>query len=202
MCGLGQTEQAWKETAAALPGILTRCPALMEPSVESYADLLEKLEKELCETGAPVRLCGLSLGAVLALDYTLRHPEKVADLVLIGPQYKMPRRLLAFQDFVFRLLPNRAFASAGISKHQMIRLTSSMRELDFSERLGEITCPVLVVCGGKDRANLSEAKKLSQKLPRARLCIVPGAGHELNLQKPEFLAQLLARREKDGPEKE
>lgn len=195
LCGLGQTEKAWEKTVAALPGLETQCLALMEPSVQSYSDLLERLEAELCTQKVPVRLCGLSLGAVLALDYTLRHPEKVADLVLIGAQYKMPRRLLAFQNFVFRFLPNQAFESAGISKQQMIRLTSSMRELDFSEKLGKIGCPALVMCGEKDRANLSASRSLSQKLPRAELRTVPGAGHELNLQKPELLAEILAGRE-------
>ena len=43
-------------------------------------------------------LCGLSLGAVLTLNYAIDHPDKVKALVLIAAQYKMPKKLL-FEQF-------------------------------------------------------------------------------------------------------
>lgn len=140
---------------------------------------------------APFTLCGLSLGAVLALDYALRNRERVASLVLVGVQFKMPRLLMAFQDGVFRLLPGKAFAGMGLDKPDALRLTRSMRSLDFTEKIPSLSCPVTIVCGQKDKANLKASQDLKALLPRARLCLLPGVGHAVNECAPEALAALL-----------
>ncbi|WP_152656649.1 alpha/beta fold hydrolase [Oceanobacillus sp. CFH 90083] len=65
---------------------------------------------DYCEgLDGPIHLCGLSLGAVLSLNYALDRPEKVHSLILLNAQYKMPRFLLAVQNVMFRLLPNSVF---------------------------------------------------------------------------------------------
>ena len=71
----------------------------------------------------PLHLCGLSLGGILALHYATVNPDKVASLVLIGAQYKMPKKLLKVQNTVFHILPNSLFQKQGISKQDMISLT-------------------------------------------------------------------------------
>ena len=53
------------------------------------------------------------------------------------------------------------------------------------------TCPVTIVCGEKDSANLKASKKLNELLPHATLQIVPGAGHEINKDAPEAIAAVL-----------
>ena len=136
----------------------------------------------------PAVLCGLSLGAVLALDYAIRRPEKIAGLVLIAPQYKMPRTLLRLQNFLFRLMPEGAFAGAGMGKGDTIRLTTSMMELDFRRELGQVVCPVLVLTGEKDAANRKAARELAGLLPGAKVREIPGAGHEVNRDAPGELA--------------
>lgn len=80
-----------------------------------YPALLSALETALDSIPGPLHLCGLSLGGVLAMDYALRHPERVASLVLCGTPLTMPRNLLRLQDFLFRLMPERAFAGSGFS---------------------------------------------------------------------------------------
>ena len=57
----------------------------------------------------PVTICGISLGAVLALNYCIYHAEQVQSLILIAPQYKMPRLLLKFQSILFRIMPEKSF---------------------------------------------------------------------------------------------
>ena len=133
----------------------------------------------------------MSLGAVLALHYALDHPDRVRALALAAPQIAMPRRLLAVQDLVFRLLPQGAFGGTGFSKADFRRLTASMAELDFRRQVPSLRCPVLVVCGAGDRANRRAAQELHSLLPTSALHLIQGAGHEVNRDAPQALAALL-----------
>lgn len=112
-------------------------------------------------------------------------------LVLIAPQYKMPKGLLKFQNLMFRFMPEKAFADMGMKKRDFIALTNSMLELDFTERLQEISCPVLVLVGEKDRANQKAAEEIAAKIPNAERKIVKDAGHEVNADAPERLAEIM-----------
>lgn len=74
------------------------------------------LEQRYSEVKEPLRICGLSLGALLAIDFAIRHEEKVDSLVLIGAQYKVPSLLIDFQNLIFRCMPNKVFESMGLPK--------------------------------------------------------------------------------------
>jgi pimeloyl-ACP methyl ester carboxylesterase len=50
-----------------------------------------------------------------------------------------------------------------------------------AELAGTLELPTLVIAGGEDEAVLPAAKELEAHLPHARLVIVPGAGHVVNL---------------------
>ena len=195
--GLGQSAQDWRAVTERLdcPAGDLACPelAVLAGGEVTYPRLLDGLARYCDGIDGPFRLCGLSLGAVLALDYAIRHPDRPAALLLAGVQYKVPTRLIDLQNLVFRLLPQRAFAGMGLSKQEVLRLTRSMRTLDLSRGLRRVACPVALVCGEKDAANLKASRQLARLLPQASLHIVPGAGHELNVCAPEALAALLAQ---------
>ena len=72
-----------------------------------------------------------------------------------------------------------------------IKLAHSMRSLDFTSQLNNIRCPVTILCGKKDTANLKASKRLKELLPKATLHIVPNAGHELNKYAPNTIAEIL-----------
>lgn len=191
--GLGQTVQDWKEVVCQLSSSNVECPELfssMENEI-SYPQILGDLERRYSNAKEPLRICGLSLGALLAIDFAIRHGDKVASLVLIGTQYKVPSLLIDFQNLIFRCMPNKAFESMGLSKSNTIKLAHSMRALDFTAQLSGILCPVHILCGEKDSANLKASKKLNEILPKATLQIVPGAGHEINKDAPEAIAAIL-----------
>lgn len=198
--GLGQTAQDWNEVInrVSLPDV--DCPELYSVSKGNitYSDILAGLEERYMNVTEPFCICGLSLGAILALDYAIRHGDRISSLILIGVQYKVPTRMIDFQNLIFRCMPKKAFEDMGISKDDTIRLAHSMRSLDFSSRLNEVMCPVTLLCGEKDSANLKAAKQLNELLPQAELHIVPGAGHEINKCAPEAIADVLKRMKISG----
>ena len=81
----------------------------------------------------------------------------------------MPKTLLSLQNLIFHFMPDKAFKETGLSKKAMISLTHSMKCLDFTRCLRNIKCPVLIICGSKDKANLKSASLLSELLPNASL---------------------------------
>lgn len=190
--GLGQTARDWDHVVMRTLAMDAECPELFDAGGHvDYFSLLNRLEQRYADASEPFRICGLSLGAILAMDFAIRHKDKTASLILIGAQYKMPRRLIDFQNILFRCMPDRIFRSMGLSKNDAIRLTRPLRSLDFRDALHEIVCPVTILCGERDRANLKASRELKELLPQAALHIVPGAGHELNRDAPDFLAEIL-----------
>ena len=138
--------------------------------------------------GPPVRPLS---GGILALDYALDHPENVKTLVLIGTPHKVPKGAFALQNVVFRFLPKSTFASMAFNKRDTFALGNSMKDLDFSGRLGELRCPTLILCGEKDGANLQSARFLAEHIPGAELRVIENAGHVVNEENPRALAERL-----------
>lgn len=191
--GLGQTAQDWNAVVEQVSCLDTDCPELfsLDGKDITYSNVFAQLERRYGETAEPFVLCGLSLGAILALDYAIQHGDQVSSLILIGAQYKVPSLLIDFQNVVFRCMPRKVFEEMGISKNDIIKLSHSMRSLDFRSKLNEVRCPVTIVCGEKDHANKKAAKKMNALLPQSQLQIIPGAGHEINQCAPEAIATIL-----------
>ncbi len=190
--GLGQTPKDWESVTRLLLSSDIDCPNLfVDVNDISYSRLLSNLEERYAYAAEAFCICGISLGAILALDFAIRHEDKVCSLILIGAQYKVPRLLTDFQNLLFRCMPNKAFAAMGISKNNMIKLSHSMRTLDFTSQLVGMKSPVTIVCGEKDSANLKASKKLKKLIPQAKLHIIPGVGHEVNKTVPQYIAAIL-----------
>ena len=193
--GLGQTPASWGPLLERLDAPPERvCPDLTElvsAGAAVYPALFRAFARYCDGLEGPLALCGLSLGGVLAIHYAAQRPERMGALVLMAPQYRMPKRLLQFQNWLFRLMPPAMFREAGFTKSQFLHLCGSMADLDLSGALSRIVCPTLILCGGRDRANRRASAELAGLLPGAELRIVEGAGHELNREVPDQLAPLL-----------
>ena len=193
--GLGQTPDSWEPVLRLLGAPEDcACPDLtkMVPVEETTYPNLYRAFARLCGgLEAPLTLCGLSLGGVLALHYAAEHPERVESLVLMASPYRMPKRLLRVQNALFRFMPRSLFRETGFTKAQFLQLCGSMMDLNLSTQLPRVSCPALVLCGSRDRANKRACTELARLLSGAELRIVEGAGHELNREVPEKLAPLL-----------
>jgi 2-succinyl-6-hydroxy-2,4-cyclohexadiene-1-carboxylate synthase len=94
-------------------------------------------------------------------------------------------------DFLERL-------DAGRRRNDPARLAAQLRGMGagatepFWDRLARIDAPALVVAGAEDERYVAFAQRLAGALPRARVAIVPAAGHAVHLECPDAAAALLA----------
>lgn len=190
--GMGQSASSWDKTISYLPDTTeTVCPELSDFFREgncNYSEMYESFCGYCNRFSEPLNLCGLSLGAVLALNYAIDFPQKVSSLILIAPQYDMPKFLLKVQNVMFKIMPESQFKDIGLKKNDFIALTNSMADLNFTSGLDKVNCPVLVICGEKDKVNKKSAIKLAGKLQNAKLITVDNSGHEVNVDNPQGLA--------------
>lgn len=193
--GLGQTPESWAEiivrSGSAGHSVCPSLSELLQGQEAAYQNLYEAVSVLCGQSDEEPDLCGLSLGAVLALHYAIEHPQKVHSLVLIAPQYRMPKHLLRLQNLLFRWMPKGAFRSTGFEKQSFLRLCETMMELDFSGSLSKVACPTLILCGERDSANKKAAVELAGLLKNAEVREIPGAGHEVNRDAPEKLSAAL-----------
>ena len=195
--GLGQNADSWNKVTGATEvlekSVCVDLAEMVKGKTATYSTLYSSFS-EMCDAeNEDIILCGLSLGGVLALNYAIDYPKKVKALVLIAAQYKMPARLLKLQNALFHFMPQSMFQQTGFGKLDFISLCSTMAELDFSDLLSQVFCPVLVVCGGKDKANKKASIELANILKHAEFKEISGTGHEVNLESPEELASLLRK---------
>jgi pimeloyl-ACP methyl ester carboxylesterase len=92
-----------------------------------------------------------------------------------------------------------AWVRAGFLEHDPQSLAHLLREFvarletpaELRDRLARVAAPTLVIAGARDDASLASAHELVAALPDARLEVIPGAGHVVNLAAPERVSALL-----------
>jgi 3-oxoadipate enol-lactonase len=160
-------------------------------------------------------LAGMSQGGFLSLRAALRSPERVRALVLLDtqagvedpavvPLYEGMAAAWAARgpsqeslDFTAAAILGSGADDVAWKQHWASipnhRAPQNMHPLitrdDLTDRLGEITCPVLVVHGDADASiPVEKAAALVDGLPAALpLVLVPGAGHAANLTHPDVV---------------
>lgn len=159
-------------------------------------------------------LIGMSQGGYLSLRAALAHPQRVRAMVLIdssadlddaemldGNQAMMhvlsngseQDRAGVFEIVSGMILGDETLAASWIPKwaaldpEQLERAgTTLLTRDDISDRVAEITCPVLAVHGSDDAAvTIDRARALATAAPNHRGVIeVDGAGHAPNMTHP------------------
>jgi pyruvate dehydrogenase E2 component (dihydrolipoamide acetyltransferase) len=229
--GWGVDASAWRPQVEALPdafAVVTyehRGIGRSRPvggAKLTIAGLAEDAHALLAHLGrAPAIVVGASLGAAVALELALRHPETVRALVLLSPPFLADARLLAVlaswpdapDARVRALLPwllGRAFLAHDGRREAAIRAWRTMAARISVESLrhhadalgawlGSRAGTVLpidvaaVIAAGDDDVLTppDHARALAAALPHARLEIVPGAGHALALERPAAVVEIV-----------
>jgi len=187
-----------------------RSTAPMEPysSVDDLAALMDELKVD------SAHLVGLSNGARIALDFALAQPSRVRSLVLASPgvggftggdfSYMAPvidavragDFTRAAQLWAATPLMQVEDSAAAARILTMSRDNSSiwshptnperMPDPPAIARLGEVSVPVQVIVGERDMPDLRGlAETIARTIPGARLEIILGAGHMVNLAAPD-----------------
>lgn len=192
--GSGHMSTSWNETVSYMNNKDILCPnlsSILNGKEASYNNLYSLFAEYCNNIDGQINLCGISLGGILAFDYTLDFPDKVNSLVLIGTPHKIPKVMFSIQNIIFRFLPKSLFENMAFNKKDTFILGNSMKELDFSNSVNRIKCPTLVICGKKDSANMKSAYYLADNIPNAKLKIIENTGHIVNEENPKILAEIL-----------
>ncbi|AWE41776.1 MULTISPECIES: alpha/beta hydrolase [unclassified Actinobaculum] len=189
--GMGEGPEAWDAQAAALPAGFT---GLALPVFGTRdADMLDftlsgavrALVADLDQRGLDVvDVCGLSLGAMVATQFAIDHPQRVRSLVLSGSQTRPNPILMKLQNALIRVAGGQ-IAPEGMSKARLRQIVHELARIDTREAVTTLSAPTLIMCGTRDRPNLPASRLLARLIPGAQLQIVPGAVHVWNTQKPE-----------------
>jgi 3-oxoadipate enol-lactonase len=190
--GLGTGPEAWRPQVEALSATreVIAPPLALDPgfTVEGAATQLWSS----VETDA-VDLCGLSLGALVALRAALDQPSRVGRLVLCAGVAALPRRFRLLQAALgagAAVLPARTLP-AGLDRHTVRAVFRAGRTFDVTAELEALTLPVLVLVGERDRPSRRLSQTLAHGLPSAEFRAIPGAGHVANVDAPEAFTEAL-----------
>ena len=162
-----------------------------------------------------VSLLGLGFGGWIAAEMATMAPRAFRKLILVGAMGIKPERgeiadqaLVSYIDYV-----RRGFADQGaferiygadpatptleqwdLNREMTFRIAWKpyMYSATLPHLLGGVAAPTLVVWGRDDRiVPLECGERYAKSLPNARLHVVEGAGHFLDLEKPDELARLV-----------
>jgi pimeloyl-ACP methyl ester carboxylesterase len=177
----------WEPIAAVLasrrPPLLFDYPGLGEsepnPELQTLADVASWIASELPER---FDLVTQSVGSALALRLALEHPDRIRRIVLVTPCGGIGALRFGALDWRDAFRERRPEAPSWFLDDTV----------DFSDRLGEVFAPTLIVMGGEDPiAPTAIGQFLLERLPFAKLEIIPDASHDLSDEHPAFLASLI-----------
>jgi pimeloyl-ACP methyl ester carboxylesterase len=197
MPGYGQSERPdWARDARDLAILLNQA--------------LDKLSMD------PVSLVGLGFGGFVAAEMASMNQGRLNSLVLVGAAGLQPpegeildQMLIDFPEYVragFRddAAFERIFGAEpeppikelwDFSREMTARLTWKpyMFNRRLQHTLREVRTPALIIWGSQDRVvPPSCARRYGEILPNARVEMVAGAGHLVEYEDPERVAQLIA----------
>lgn len=153
-------------------------------------------------------LVGFSMGAMTALMFGARMPERLRTLVVagittqreprasVGRRLMDPTRILARDPDFAATLSRRHDAGQGAGAWQRllpaIAADIAVQPLLSPAELHRIDCPALVACGDRDPFVPPEhAAALARQLPAGQLFVVPDCGHEVMSRRPALFNEAI-----------
>ena len=187
--GLGQSAESWKEVRNLLTDYPSEAIELFPSGVSNYQQAKERVYQQLAQETEPFVLIGLSLGAALALELSSYDLPNLRALVLSGCPLKLAGNILFYvQLLLFKLLPKRVFEKQGADKALMVGVSEELKTLDLTDISRTCPYPALLICGSKDKPNLSSMRSLHKLISESQFQIIQDGPHILNEAKPEEFA--------------
>lgn len=205
----------WADVEAGLGmvGRLSYADLSKDSSIEAMAHRL------LAEAPEQFVLIGFSMGGYVAREAARLAPERVTALVLIATSARGDSDLQSRRQGTlgkeaktspFSSLSRAAICSSLDPEHateevigriramgqrlgpEVLQRQSSLVRVSDLHRLGEITCPTLVIAAANDRLRTAaEAEELANGIPGSILQVIQGSGHMVPLERPELLSETI-----------
>jgi pimeloyl-ACP methyl ester carboxylesterase len=170
----------------------------------------------------PVHIVGLSLGGMVAFQLAVDAPKRVKSLTIVNsgpvvPAETFKQRLPLYVRLLYiralglrrmaKKIAKRLFPEPGHAdlRNQFIeRLAAndkrcylaSLRAIfagwGVAEHLGEIRCPVLFLAADQDYTPVALKQRFVDRMPDARMVVIPESRHALPLEKPDEFNRALA----------
>jgi pimeloyl-ACP methyl ester carboxylesterase len=182
-------------------------------SVRDLAVVYQRLiaERDL----APLSLIGLGFGGWIAAEMATMAPRAFRRLVLVGAMGVKPERgeiadqaLVSYIDYARRGFADQAafdrifgadpptaqLEQWDLNREMTFRIAWKpyMYNPTLPHLLGGVATPALIVWGSDDRiVPLECGERYAKALARARLEVIEGAGHFVEMEKPDELARLV-----------
>ena len=189
--GLGQSAESWKEVQELLADYPSEALDLFPTGITSYQEAKERIYQHLSEETEPFVLIGLSLGAALTLELSSYDLPNLQALVLSGCPLKLAGNIPFYiQLLIFKLLPKRVFEKQGADKALMVGVSEELKTLDLTDISRTCPYPTLLICGSKDKPNLSSMRSLHKLISESQFQIIPDGPHVLNKEKPKEFAEI------------
>ncbi|UQA97109.1 alpha/beta fold hydrolase [Streptomyces halobius] len=193
---LGHAHDAW---AVDLPGFGAGAgpprPLVLRALADAVAEWLTAVGLDHAV------LLGGSFGCQVAVDTAVRHPARIAGLVLVGPTVDAAAR--GFTRQLLRWIRNSPHERASMAPLNLAdyrdagvrgvagAFAESLRDR-IEDKLPHVLMPALVVRGAEDRLVPQErAEEVTRLLPVGRLSVVPDSGHMVPYRRPHALAGLV-----------
>jgi pimeloyl-ACP methyl ester carboxylesterase len=188
-------------------------------SVRDVAVVYQALLAQHEATRAPgaVTLVGLGFGGWIAAEMATMAPRAFRRLVLVGAMGLKPERgeiadqaLLSYIDYVGRGFadprafeqtfgaepPTKQLEQWDLNREMTFRIAWKpyMYSTTLPHLLDGVLTPALVVWGSDDRIVPRECgERYTKSLANARLEVIEGAGHFVDMEQPDELARLVTR---------
>ncbi|HYN70845.1 MAG TPA: alpha/beta hydrolase [Candidatus Eisenbacteria bacterium] len=152
---------------------------------------------------------GFSMGAMTALQFAVRAPDRLRTLVVVGiTTHREPRASVAqrLMDPERALQRDPRWAAELARRHDPVQgeggwqrlLPAIAADIAVQPLLGpaelhSIDCPTMVVCGDHDPfVPVEHAAGIARQVPDGRLFVVPDCGHEVMVRRPGLFNEGLA----------
>jgi pimeloyl-ACP methyl ester carboxylesterase len=179
-------------------------------SIPDYTDFLTEL---LAALGLDrVTIVGHSMGGAIVQYLALTSVSSVDGLILVGTGARL-RVLPAFlqallDDFECAVEMGLGYAYSASAAPELVELGReewlanapgvmhgdfvACDHFDVMDRLGEIQCRTLVICGEEDRLTpVKYSQFLAERIGGATLRVIPGAGHMVMLEQPDEVSKAI-----------
>jgi 3-oxoadipate enol-lactonase len=185
------------------------------PEVTRIEHFAEQLVALLDELGLErVHFCGLSLGGAVGMALARDSPERVDRLVLCSTsmRFATPKSwedraatvrsegVEAIADAVLERWFTPGFADVRRYREMLLssstegyaRCCDALRDWDARGTLGPVQAPTLAIAGADDPSTPpAELEAIAAEIPGARLHVVDGVRHFVNVERPDVFNDVL-----------